>query len=316
MNNQNTQFQVKYIKTKNKLRKIITYKNEFPDIKMQHEKIASFIYDNFIPSKFTKAYVKNRSIYHNAISHMYNDIFISLDIKDFFHNINHKLLINALFHELNIQEKDTINKLECGMIVSKSSISKKGLPLGLITSPILSNVYLKEFDNILYGKLKKMTLKNVIYTRYADDLVISFKEDILIDSKTKVDNISTVISIVKLLLSRYKLKLNSSKTKIISFEKSNHVKITGVNIVRDSFNHRKLSVGRKLKNNLFHKAIKYYEEKNRNKIDIMKIKGHESFILSIEKKDYEEVYSLNMKNKIKELGFESLHELIKSLYYE
>ncbi len=38
-------------------------------------------------------------------------------------------------------------------------------------------VYLKEFDGILYGKLKKLELENVIYTRYADDICISFKDN-------------------------------------------------------------------------------------------------------------------------------------------
>lgn len=56
-------------------------------------------------------------------------------------------------------------------------MNDKGLPLGLVTSPILSNIYMKEFDNIIYGKLKKMGLDNIIYTRYADDIVISFKAE-------------------------------------------------------------------------------------------------------------------------------------------
>lgn len=316
MINPNFFFEVKYIKTKNKLRKIITYKNDYPEIRIQHSKINDFIDKNFIPSKFTKAYIKNHSIYHNAIAHMYNDIFISLDIKNFFNNINHDILTNALFYELNKQNNNIINKLECRKIVSKCSISKKGLPLGFITSPILSNVYMKEFDNIIYGKLKKMCLKNVIYTRYADDLVISFKQNEEINDNIKEVVIYKIISQIKLVLKRYKLQLHPSKTKIISFEKSNHVKITGVNIVKTPSNHRRISIGRKLKNDLFHDAIRCFEEKNRNRYDVMKIKGLESFILSIEKRNYEQTYSLNMKKKVTDLGFNSLHDLIKSLYYE
>ncbi|KYQ01864.1 reverse transcriptase domain-containing protein [Bacillus paranthracis] len=316
MSEQNVFYQVKYIKTKNKLRKIVTYKDELPDIKLKHEEIAAFINKNFIPSIFSKAYVKNRSIYHNAITHMYNDVFIALDIKNYFNSIDHKLLLSALYYELNKRNKSTISKLECGKIISICSIFKKGLPLGLVTSPILTNVYMKEFDNILYGKLKKMKLKDVMYTRYADDLVISFKRDVYLDSNQIRKNTDVIVHQVSSLLSRFKLKLNPAKTKITSFEKSNHVKITGVNIIRDSSNHRKLSIGRKIKNNLFHDAIKCFEEKNKNKSDVMKIKGLESFVLSIEKRGYEEIYSRNMKKKIKDLGFDSLHDLINSLYYE
>lgn len=310
MDVQTNYYQIKYIKTKKKTRKIVTYKESFHEFRIQHEKIADFINKNFMPSLFSKAYIKNTSIYHNALPHMYNDFFILLDIKDFFNSINHKLLIDLLYYELNKQKKNTINKLECGKIVSTCSISKKGLPLGFITSPTLSNIYMKQFDNILYGKLKKLKLKNVIYTRYADDLVISFKRDVLLDPNKSVEEI---INQVKSLLFRYKLKLNNSKTKVINFEETNHVKITGVNIIRDSSNYRKLSIGRKIKNDLFHKAIKCYEVNNTNKYDIMKIKGLESFILSIEKKGYEETYSKNMRAKIKNLGFNSLHELINNL---
>jgi len=46
--------------------------------------------------------------------------------------------------------------------------------VGFITSPILSNIYMKEFDNIFYGRLKELGQSNIIYTRYADDMIISF----------------------------------------------------------------------------------------------------------------------------------------------
>lgn len=315
MNETNTSFEVKYIKTKNKIRKIVTYKSEEPQLKALHEKIATFLNANFIPSNFTKAYVKNKSIYHNARAHMYNDVFISLDIKNFFGNIDHKILTNALYYELNKLGTDKISKLECGKIVAHCSISKKGIPLGFIPSPVLSNIYLKEFDNILYGTLKKTQLKNLIYTRYADDLVISFKNSFNGDLNLQKKTVENIISKVQLLLSRYKLKLNSSKTRKISFEQSNHVKITGVNIIQDTFNQRKLSVGRKVKNDLFHRAINCYAQAKRDKYEVLQIRGLESFIFSIEKTGYEQVFSPNMREKIKELGFESLRDLIKNLYY-
>ncbi|PGE10202.1 RNA-dependent DNA polymerase [Bacillus toyonensis] len=310
MDVQTNYYQIKYIKTKKKTRKIVTYTENYPEIRVQHEKIADFINKQFIPSLFSKAYIKKTSIYHNVLPHMYNDIFILLDIKDFFNSINHKILIDLMYYELNKKKKNTINKLECAKIISRCSITKKGLPLGFITSPTLSNIYMKQFDNILYGKLKKLELTNVIYTRYADDLVISFKRDVLSSSNICVEKI---INQVKSLLLRYKLQLNTSKTKVINFEETNHVKITGVNIIRDSSTNRKLSIGRKIKNDLFHKAIKCYENENTNKYDILRVKGLESFILSIEKKGYEETYSKNMRAKVKSLGFNSLHELINNL---
>ena len=40
----------------------------------------------------------------------------------------------------------------------------------------LSNIYLKPFDIQLYNKLKRLKCDNIIYTRYVDDMVISFKK--------------------------------------------------------------------------------------------------------------------------------------------
>lgn len=82
-----------YIKTKNKTRKIYTYVSEDCELKKKHDGILAFLKENFIESKFSKAYVSRQSIYTNAKAHMYNDFFLMLNIKDFFGSINHKRLI-------------------------------------------------------------------------------------------------------------------------------------------------------------------------------------------------------------------------------
>ena len=151
----NEDIKIKYIKTKNKKRKIATYINEDCYLRKEHERILKIINKNFINSIFAKAYIKQRSIYFNAESHMYNDFFIMLDVKNFFNSINHNILIDKLYYELNKRNKKLISKIECRSIVKKCSINDKGIPLGFITSTILSNVYLKDLDGILYSKLKR-----------------------------------------------------------------------------------------------------------------------------------------------------------------
>lgn len=301
-------FEVKYIKRKNKFRKIVTYKED-NSVRNQHEKIAYFLEKSTLPSKFSKAYIKKRSIISNARAHMYNDNFLMMDIKSFFNNIDHSRLIKALYYELN--KEKSISKVDCAKIVELCSINKVGIPIGFVTSPILSNLYLKEFDNILYGKLKKYNLQNVIYTRYADDMTISFRG---------IDNVNdeVIVSIQELvvcLLKRYGLKLNSKKTKKIHLCNSNHVRITGINIIKNENDYRRLSVGNKRKNDLFWDAINYYETDQhlRNKQNLKKIKGMLSFILSVEKTEFEQSFSEGMKIKIKNLGSESLKDFIDKL---
>ena len=299
---------IRHIKTKSKIRKIVSYCSDECELRQKHQSINNFIQDRFIPSIFSKAYIKNCSIYDNVKAHLYNDCFILMDIKNFFHNICHKQLSDKLFFELNLIEENTITRKECNQIVNDCSINSRGIPLGFVTSPILSNIYLKDFDGIFYGKLKKFDLKNTIYTRYADDLVVSFKAEDLI----QIDTIKhEIIELAKSILKRYGLRLNPKKTQVIDLNKSNHVRITGISISKDSNNFRHLTVGRKLKNKLYQDALNALQ--SGDKEHVLEIKGMQSFILSVEKDDYENIYSQSMRNRIIQLGFSSLKELIDSL---
>ena len=144
---------IRHIKTKSKIRKIVSYCSDECELRQKHQSINNFIQERFIPSIFSKAYIKNCSIYDNVKAHLYNDCFILMDIKNFFHNICHKQLSDKLFFELNLIEENTITRKECNQIVNDCSINSRGIPLGFVTSPILSNIYLKDFDGIFYGKL-------------------------------------------------------------------------------------------------------------------------------------------------------------------
>ena len=86
------QLTVKYIRTKSKVRKIVTYKEQDGELRRYHEEVAKFLNKNVKQSVFAKAYTPRSSIYKNARAHMYNDIFLKMDIKNFFPNINHKYL--------------------------------------------------------------------------------------------------------------------------------------------------------------------------------------------------------------------------------
>ena len=304
---------IKHIKTKNKIRKIATYRSDDCDLRKQHQRINDFLSDRFIPSIFTKGYVKKRSIYHNALSHLYNDCFIMLDIKDFFPRICHSQLEDKLFYEINLIKNCQISKKECKEIVEICSIADRGLPLGFITSPVLSNIYLKEFDGVFYGKLKTLGLPNTIYTRYADDITVSFQSN---SNEVPCDVVNEVSSIAKKLLSKYGLQLNEKKTRSYSLNTSNHVRITGVIISKQIDGKRRLTVGRALKNELFWAAIKCKKTEETEEKDaeqIAHVKGIQSFVLSIEKNGYESCYSPTMMEIVHSYGYDTLKELIDAL---
>ena len=308
------QLVVKYIKTKNKIRKIVTYAED-GELRKYHEQVVEYLKKNTTNSIFAKAYVPHSSIFKNAKAHMYNDVFVKMDIKNFFPNMNHKYMAECLFFELN--KNTQISRRECYDIVRKCSVGDKGIPLGLVSSPALANLYMKEFDGLLYGKLKKMELVNPIYTRYADDMVISFKS-----GSNDMEKIEEIKAEVKNLLKKVHLTLNERKTKSYTLNQSNHVRITGISITKDENNYRHISVGKKMKNQIFWDAINMYDQEIKDYKKIEHLKGLFSFVLSIEKTGIEDSYSENMKALIAKRGYDSLKDLIADLgnndekYYE
>ncbi|MEK7129963.1 MAG: reverse transcriptase/maturase family protein [Patescibacteria group bacterium] len=91
---------------------------------------------------------------------------LKCDIKGFFASIDHGVLLRIL--KRHIQDADTIGLLQ--EVVESFCARKRshsGLPLGNLTSQLLVNIYMNEFDQFI-----KRTLKVRYYIRYADDFVI------------------------------------------------------------------------------------------------------------------------------------------------
>lgn len=299
------QLVVKYIKTKNKVRKIVTYTDD-NELRKYHQSVVDFLAKYTKNSIFAKAYIPHSSIYKNAKAHMYNDIFIKMDIKDFFPSLNHRYLAERLYYEIN--KNKAISRRECYEIVRKCSVGDKGLPLGLVSSPALANLYMNEFDGLLYGKIKQMGLQNPIYTRYADDMVISYRADV-----AKAEQIQEIKYVVQQLLKKVHLGLNEKKTRCYDLHRTNHVRITGISITKSADNYRHISIGRKAKNQMFWDAINMYDQENKDYAKINHLKGYYSFALSIEKKGIENCYSDKMIELIQQRGCNSLKELIEKL---
>ena len=88
---------------------------------------------------------------------------LKCDIKKFFANIDHEILTSIVSEY--IPDKNILWLLN-EIIYSFSSKPGSGLPLGNLTSQLLVNVYMSEFDQFAKHKLKAK-----YYIRYADDFV-------------------------------------------------------------------------------------------------------------------------------------------------
>jgi RNA-directed DNA polymerase len=90
---------------------------------------------------------------------------LKCDVRKFFTSIDQMTLMEIV--KRHISDEDTIWLVQRVVESFKSTSLNKGLPLGNLTSQLLVNVYMNEFDQFVKHNLK---LKH--YIRYADDFVI------------------------------------------------------------------------------------------------------------------------------------------------
>ena len=119
------------------------------------------------------------------------------DIRKFFASINHGILLEIL--RKHISNNRTMDLLEKVIESFSSTRPGLGLPLGNLTSQLLVNIYMNEFDQFI-----KQTLKIKYYIRYADDFVI------LSESRSQLE---VVIPVIDTFL-REKLQLTLHPNKI------------------------------------------------------------------------------------------------------
>lgn len=122
---------------------------------------------------------------------------LKCDIKKFFASIDQDILLKIL--KKKITDQNIISLLE-NILKSFCTENKvgKGLPLGNLTSQLLVNVYMNEFDQYI-----KHNLKVRFYIRYADDFVFISKD------KKYLENI--LEDIKKYLEINLKLSLHENK---------------------------------------------------------------------------------------------------------
>jgi len=112
-----------------------------------------------------------RKVSHN---HTRTCFVLKCDIRKFFASIDQKILLGIVRgHIPDSRIVSLIAEVVGSFCVPYSSRScelrnrQKGLPLGNLTSQLLVNIYMKEFDQFV-----KHTLKAKYYIRYADDFVL------------------------------------------------------------------------------------------------------------------------------------------------
>jgi hypothetical protein len=194
---------------------------------IRHRNTSRFNSFATVSWKTKKCYGKD---YHFSIYSLHKDVVKdcpgwakAMDIKDAFGSVSPELVRKALSYYLNKQKLD---------VLIDATFHKGKLPQGVPSSPVLLNLALKPLDQYIEALLKKKVLKQnegpifdslddkFVYTRFADDMVISSKHKNLVLICEKY---------VRIALRSFNLSVNKKKSRLMSTK--NGIFITGINIV-------------------------------------------------------------------------------------
>ncbi|TXF84718.1 RNA-directed DNA polymerase [Neolewinella aurantiaca] len=170
-NRHNYYKKVKIPKKNGGFREILIVNGEIKRIQEKILELLQSVYNDSSTPKCVNGFVKGRSIYDNAAIHTNKKHVINFDIKDFFKSVTlEKINTYLSYKPISLPRNQYPN-----VLISYLCTYDRYLPQGAPTSPILSNIVLKNFDYAMIMLAKKHKL---VYSRYADDLTFSGNEDI------------------------------------------------------------------------------------------------------------------------------------------
>ena len=158
---------------------------------------------------------------HQAVTKLLNDYkegytwAVDIDLSKYFDTLNHDTLMNALRRTIHDETLlVTIKRfLKSGVMVDGVvQDTERGSPQGGNLSPLLANIYLNRFDELLEERGHR-------FCRYADDIII------LVRSERAAERVMS--SSIDFLENTMKLKVNTDKSKVA---KATEVKYLGFTI--------------------------------------------------------------------------------------
>ncbi len=145
-------------------------------------------------SPYAMAYRFRGSTLANASPHVGKPVLLKMDIRHFFDHVVYPMVKEKVFPRERYSESNRI-------LLTMLCVYKEALPQGAPTSPAISNIILRDFDNKVGQWCGK---RKIVYTRYCDDM--TFSGDF--DSKE-------VKNLVKTELGKLGLFVNDKKTVVV-----------------------------------------------------------------------------------------------------
>lgn len=221
------------------------------------------ILDKFPLHDSAFAYRKGRCIKDHAMMHVSCRYLLRLDFKRFFESIRDTDIESFLHNNRKFLHADWDEKDDALFI--KIICRKKRLTIGAVTSPAVSNAICYNLDERLSALARSY---GVIYTRYADDIYFSSKENNVLQ---KIE--TEAKTIIKECKTPNFLTVNNKKTNHSS--KKSKMIITGLVISNDG----KVTIGHKNKREL---RSSIHNWSNLTDDEKIKVSGYISFLKSVE----------------------------------
>jgi len=273
-----------------------------PDLKEALYQLK-FILENRLHAKYHTsafAYVRQRSTIDAIKKHQQNESkwFSKLDFSNFFGSTTLEFVMSQLsiifpFNEI-IKDEDGKKQLTQAMSLC---FLNGGLPQGTPISPMLTNLLMIPLDHKLANTLRKFNNNKYVYTRYADDILISSKFNF-----KHQDIFNYVISVINEFNAPY--KLNPDKSRYGSSAGSNWN--LGVMLNKDNqitIGHRKKKQFKAMVNNF---ARNHVENIAWNLSDVQELNGLISYYKMVEKdninyilNEYSKKYRIDIRAVIK-----------------
>lgn len=194
------------------------------ELKKIQRKILDRVIYRFAVSKAAHGFAKDRSPVTNAQVHAKfregckrpgDWCALMVDVKEFFHSIRASTVwkIFAMILERRTSVSKPAARSKLADVLTALCVKDERLPMGAPTSPALSNIALSQFD---YSMIRYAARRKRLYTRYADDIVVSGPH--ANDSFRKIES----------KLEDLNLKLNPKKTRVCRPHRA--IEVTGVTI--------------------------------------------------------------------------------------
>lgn len=245
------------------------------ELKVLQRWILKKILSYFPVSKYSYAYSKGDSVKKNASMHKESKYLLHTDISDFFPSITREMLKDYFMENRKIVNKLELSKEDIELILDICLYRGRYLVVGSVASPRIANMIMYGFDMKLKDELDKSA--SFVYTRYADDIVIS--------SKHYIDG--AVVDTVAKQMDEYGFQMNRKKTYFMNRKCKRQV--TGV--VIDN-NRNKLSVGNE-KYKMIERQIYQYLIKGEGNPEY--ITGYLAYIKQLNKKQFDQIRRIYIK---------------------